>query len=120
MYSSPARPLDNPTLSAFRNYWRDILFAYIINHNHSSIKSLALDVFARQTSIHPRDILSSLYSNDFIVLHPTDKSSVYLLNNAYRSMTSLNLHNTRNKFLFMDMNLFNNNDEKKIITDKQK
>jgi len=119
MYSSPARPLDNITLSAFRIYWRDILFAYIINHNHSSIKSLALDIFARQTSIHPRDILSSLYSYGFIVSHPTDKSSVYLLNNAYRSMTSLNLQ-MKNKFLFLDMNLININDEKKIIIDKQK
>jgi len=119
IYSSPARPLDNLTLNAFRIYWRDILFAYIINHNHSSIKSLALDTFARQTSIHPRDILSSLYSYGFIVPHPTDKSSVYLLNNAYRTMTSLNLH-TRNKFLFLDMNLINTDDEKEMMIDKQK
>lgn len=112
MYSSPARPLDNPILFVFRNYWRDILFAYIINHNYSSIKSLALDTFARQTSIHPRDILSSLHSNGSIVPHPTDKSSVYLLNKAYRSMTSLNLH-TRTKFQFMDMVLINNDDKKK-------
>jgi hypothetical protein len=104
MYTSPARPLDPIALSAFQIYWRNILFAYIINHHHSSIKSLALDIFARQTSVHPRDILSTLYSNDFIVPHPTDKSSVYLRNNVYHSMTSLNLHQ-RNKFLFLDMNL---------------
>ena len=119
MYSSPARPLDNLTLSAFRNYWRNILFAYIINHNYSSIKSLALDILARQTSIHPRDILSSLHSNGSIVPHPTDKSSVYLLNKAYHSMTSLNLH-TRTKFLFMDMDLINNDDKKKTTHDNLK
>jgi hypothetical protein len=94
--------MDNITLSAFRIYWRDILFAYIINHNYSSIKSIALDTFARQTSIHPRDILSSLYFNGFIVQHPTDKSSVYLLKNVYHSITSLNLY-PKNKFLLMDM-----------------
>lgn len=113
MYSSPIRPLDNITLVAFRNYWRDILFNYIINHNHSSIKPLALDTFARQTSIHPRDILSSLYSNGFIVSHPTDKSSVYILHKAYRSMISLNLQ-TRNKYL-----LINTDDDKKTKYNKK-
>lgn len=120
MYSSPARPLDNITLSSFRAYWRDVILAYIINQNHSSIKTIALDAFSRQTTIHPRDILSSLYSYNFIVLHPTDTSSVYLLNNAYHLMTSLNLY-IRNKLLFMDMKLIvSDNNEKKMMIDKQK
>jgi len=109
-YSSPARPLDVLTLSAFRTYWRDSLFDYIINHNHSLNKSLALDLFARQTSTHPRDILSSLYSYGFIIPNPFDKSSVYL---ASHSMLSY-----RNKFpSLMDMNA---NNEKRISINKQK
>jgi hypothetical protein len=118
-YSSPARPLDNLTLSSFRTYWRDVIFAYIINQNHSSITTIALDAFSRQTSIHPRDILSTLVFNKFITSHPTDKSSVYLLNNAYHSMTCLNLH-MRNKLLFMDMKLIVTDNEKKMTIDKQK
>ncbi|CAF0992993.1 unnamed protein product [Rotaria sp. Silwood1] len=118
IYSSPARPLNIISLSAFQIYWRDIVLAYIINHNPSSIKTITLDTLARQTFIHPRDILSSLYSNGFIVPHPNDKSSVYLLNNAYQSISSRNLH-IRNKSLFMNMKLINTNDENKIMTDKK-
>jgi hypothetical protein len=117
MYTSPARPLDRRTLSAFRTYCCNIIYAYIINH--TSIKTITLDTLARQTFIHPRDILSSLYSKGFIVPHSTDKSSVYLVNNAYQSMTSLNLY-TRNKSLFMSMTLINPDNEKKMMTDKQK
>ncbi len=105
-YTSPARPLDIQTLSAFRIYWRDSLFAYIIHHNHSSMKSLALDIFARQTSIHPRDILSSLYSYGLIIPKSFDKSSIYL--------KSYSMISDRNKFLLMI------NNEKKILINKQK
>jgi hypothetical protein len=105
-YTSPARPLDIQTLSAFRIYWRDSLFAYIIHHNHSSMKSLALDIFARQTSIHPRDILSSLYSYGLIIPKSFDKSSIYL--------KSYSMVSDRNKFLLMI------NNEKKILINKQK
>jgi hypothetical protein len=76
-----------------------------------------LDTLARQTSIHPRDILSTLYINGFVVPHSIDKSSVYLLKNAYHSMTSLKLY-IRNKLLFMDM--IDTDNERIILTDKQK
>ncbi|CAF0800305.1 unnamed protein product [Rotaria sordida] len=117
IYSSPARPLDITSLSAFRNYWCDIVLTHIINHNQSSIKTITLDNLARQTFIHPKDILSSLYSNGFIVPHSNDKSSVYLLDCAYQSISSKNLH-IRNKSLFMNMKLINTDDEKKIMIDK--
>jgi hypothetical protein len=102
-YSSPARPLDIPSLSAFRIYWRDSLFAYIIHHNHYS---LALDVFARQTFIHPRDILSSLYSSGLIIPNSFDKSSVYL--------KSYSIRNDRNQFLLLM------NNENRILINQQK
>ena len=106
-YSSPARPLDIPSLSAFRIYWRDSLFAYIIHHNHSTINSLALDVFARQTFIHPRDILSSLYSSGLIIVpNSFDKSSVYL--------KSYSMRGDRNQFLLVT------NNEKRILINQQK
>ncbi|CAF2517305.1 unnamed protein product [Rotaria sp. Silwood2] len=119
IYSSPARPLDIISLSALRIYWRDIVLAYIINHNQSSTKTVTLDALARQTFIHPRDILSSLYSNGFIVPHPKDKSCVYILNNAYQSISSRNLH-IRNKPLFMNMKLININDKNNITIDKKR
>ena len=118
MYCSPARPLDIITLSVLRKYWHDTTMDYIINHNQSTTKRVTLNTLARQTFIHPHDILLSLYSNASIVSHPTDKSSVYLLNNAY-SMTSLNLH-IKNKLLYMDTKLIGNDDQKKMIIDKER
>ncbi|CAF1422857.1 unnamed protein product [Rotaria magnacalcarata] len=122
IHSSPARPLDILSLSAFRIYWCDIIFDYIINHNQSSIKNITLDALARQTFIHPRDILLSLYSNGSIVSHPTDKSCVYLRNNSRPSTTSLT-HLQIIKKLYMNfkstdtheentVTISNNNDDK--------
>ncbi|CAF4326073.1 unnamed protein product, partial [Adineta steineri] len=72
---SPARPLDNTTLFIFHIYCLDVIFDYINNANQTSI---TLDTLARQTSIHPRDILSSLYSKNLILPCSIDKTSIYL------------------------------------------
>ena len=115
MYTSPARPLDYQAFSAFRIYCCDMIYASINKYyHHQSIKTITLDTLARQTFIHPRDILSCLYTNGFIIPHPTDKSSVYLLKNAYHSMTSFKLY-IRNKLLFMDTI-----NERPMLIDKQK
>ncbi|CAF1246888.1 unnamed protein product [Adineta steineri] len=111
---SPARPLDNATLFIFHIYCLDVIFDYINNANQTSI---TLDTLARQTSIHPRDILSSLYSKNLILPCSIDKTSIYLIKNAYHSMTSLNIQ-LKNKLLFMDTKLIVTNNEKQIIHDK--
>ena len=118
VYSSPARPLDVRTLVTFRAYWLDVLSKYLVDHPCSS-SSFSLDNFTRQTSIHPRDILCSLYSAGFLVRHSRENSSVYLHNNAYHSMTRLNRQH-RNQFLLLDSNLIDINDEKKTMMDKTK
>ena len=118
VYSSPARPLDVRTLVTFRAYWLDVLSKYLVDHPCSS-SSFSLNNFTRQTSIHPRDILCSLYSAGFLVRHSRENSSVYLHNNAYHSMTRLNRQH-RNQFLLLDSNLIDINDEKKTMMDKTK
>ncbi|CAF4642030.1 unnamed protein product [Rotaria socialis] len=113
MHSSPARPLDISSLSAFRIYWYDIIFDYLINHNQSSIKNITLDALARQTFIHPRDMLLSLYSNGSIVPHPTDKSCVYLRNNSHPPTTSLT-HLQIIKKLYMNLKSTDTHEEKTV------
>ena len=88
-----------------------MIYGYINKQGLNSNKTITLDTLARQTFIHPRDILSSLYTNGFIIPHSIDKSSVYLLQNAYHSMTSFKLY-IRNKSLFMDRNMMDTNNDR--------
>mgnify|MGYP001080785990 FL=1 len=111
IYCSPARPLDSQTFSILRNYWREMFLNYLIYHNHSSIKPLALDTFTRQTLIHPRDILFSLSTNGLLVLNPTDKSSIYLRMNADSSFTRSNF-DMKNEILFTTVDLIDENEQK--------
>lgn len=101
-YSSPARPLDSLSLSMLRIYWCDKVLAYIKNNQSSSIKTITLDGLARETFIHPKDILLSLYYSGFIVLHPTDKSCVYMRLNSNVSMTKFNPQ-MKNDLLFSNL-----------------
>lgn len=115
--SSPARPLDNRTLIACRTYWLDVLSKYLLDHHCSS--SFSLENFTRETFIHPRDILFSLYSSGLLIRHAGEHSSVYLDKNAYHSMTCLNRQD-RNKYLHLEQDLIDINDEKKMMIDKAK
>jgi len=90
-----------------------VIYAYINRFNQNLHRTLTLDQLARQTCIHPRDILSTLYINTCIIPYANDKSSVYLIKNAYRSMTSLKLY-IRNKLLFMDKNMMDTDNDKQM------
>jgi hypothetical protein len=103
VYGSPTRPLDAVTLSALRTYWRDTILACISEDKYRDAESITLDTLARETSIHPRDILFTLHSNRFIVPHATDKSSVYLLDRAHQSPSAVNRIDIKHELLLVDM-----------------
>ncbi|CAF1090438.1 unnamed protein product [Adineta ricciae] len=90
MFSTPTRPIDNDTLACFRNYWRHVIFAYFDSQKSSHIQTVTLDSLARKTTIHPHDILSTLYVNKSIITCLTDKSTIYLRNDPSYAMPCLN------------------------------
>ena len=103
VHGSPARPLDAVTLSALRAYWQDTLLTCLREDKYRDADTITLDTLARETSIHPRDILFTLHSNRFIVPHPTDKSSVYLLERAHQSPSAVHRLDIKHELLLVDM-----------------
>ena len=103
VYGSPARPLDAVTLSALRTYWHDTILSCIREDKYRDADRITLDTLARETSIHPRDILFTLHSNRLIVPHPTDKSSVYLLDRAHQSPNAVSRVDIKHELLLVHM-----------------
>ncbi|UJR37880.1 hypothetical protein I4U23_030570 [Adineta vaga] len=113
LYSTPARPIDNSLLIYFRIYWRDMIFAYLNNQKSStSMQSITLDTLAREIFIHPRDILSSLYFNNLIITHSSDRSSISIRNNSSKSVPCFD------QYSLMNTNLIVTNAKKSILNEK--
>lgn len=75
-FSSPERPLNRTSLVACQNYWYNTILNYLSNEID---RSISIEKLARETFIHRRDLLFTLYFNDFIRSDPTDSSIIYLL-----------------------------------------
>lgn len=114
-YTSPARPLNGIALAACQTYWQNQVLTHLFKTTEEPIQSIALDTLARQTCLHPRDILFCLYFNRFIRSHPNDASTVYVLNAAQEFRSAKNVP-IKTNFLLQQINLT----EKNVADDPNK
>ncbi|KAI1141831.1 hypothetical protein F5Y05DRAFT_373919 [Hypoxylon sp. FL0543] len=83
---SPEKPLSDMGLVSYRNYWRQVICKYLIDHtpeDKSQKKGLSIRQISDDTGMTPDDVISALEALRFLVRDPVTQVYAFRVDLAY-------------------------------------